>query len=108
MGGGDVYVLKAFMPETTPAGKSFPWGLGKPEWYSGPIETLGSFAAEYARLCQGGRANQTVLNLVDECGLRPVICGAGGKCVDTVDGYACECHVGFTKSRHEDSQVCEG
>ncbi|XP_025412034.1 fibrillin-2-like isoform X2 [Sipha flava] len=63
--------------------------------------------AEYVKLCLGGIANQTVLNLVDECGLRPEICGAGGRCIDTVDGYACECFSGFTKSRHEDSQVCE-
>lgn len=66
------------------------------------------FIAEYIKLCLGGKANQTVLNLVDECGLRPDICGTGGKCIDTVDGYACECYPGFTKSRHEDSQVCEG
>ncbi|XP_050520393.1 fibrillin-2-like isoform X2 [Daktulosphaira vitifoliae] len=62
---------------------------------------------EHNKLCLGGKFNHTVLNLVDECALRPEICGNGGKCIDTVDGYACECHPGFSKSRHEDSQVCE-
>lgn len=70
--------------------------------------TINLFTAEYNKLCLGGRTNQTALNLVDECGLRPEICGTGGKCIDTVDGYACECHAGYSKSRHEDSQVCEG
>lgn len=40
---------------------------------------------------------------IDECALRPDICG-GGRCIDTPDGYKCECHPGFKKGQ---SQVCE-
>jgi len=71
-------------------------------------KTKDRVAAEYVTLCLGGAANRTAPNLVDECGLRPEMCGAGGRCVDTADGYACECRAGFTKGRHEESQVCEG
>lgn len=41
---------------------------------------------------------------VDECMLRPTICGQG-KCVDLAEGYDCVCDAGFRKGK---SQVCEG
>lgn len=41
---------------------------------------------------------------VDECMLRPTICGHG-KCVDLAEGYDCICDDGFRKGK---SQVCEG
>lgn len=44
---------------------------------------------------------------INECVLRPDICG-GGKCIDTVDGYECECYPGFLKlsGRCEDIDEC--
>lgn len=57
------------------------------------------FADAYDLLCgDSTRAG------IDECALRPDICG-GGRCIDTPDGYKCECHQGFKKGQ---SQVCEG
>ncbi|XP_050313522.1 fibrillin-2-like [Anthonomus grandis grandis] len=41
--------------------------------------------------------------LVDECMLRPTICGHG-KCVDQPEGYDCICDPGYRKGK---SQVCE-
>ncbi|KAB0800679.1 hypothetical protein PPYR_06418 [Photinus pyralis] len=43
------------------------------------------------------------LTLVNECVLRPDICGEG-QCIDTVDGYECICKPGFKKGR---SRACE-
>ncbi|KAF6210291.1 hypothetical protein GE061_013395 [Apolygus lucorum] len=40
---------------------------------------------------------------VDECGLRPDICG-GGQCTDTPDGYSCKCYPGYEQGQ---TQVCE-
>lgn len=65
----------------------------------------------YRKLCGGGGGGgpggegEGPPMAIDECALRPQICG-GGDCVDTPDGYICECHPGFT-SRGQ-SQVCEG
>lgn len=42
--------------------------------------------------------------LINECALRPTICG-GGKCIDTVHGYNCECFPGYAQGS---SQFCEG
>src|ERR1700734_1936295 len=55
---------------------------------------------------------------VDECGLRPDICG-NGKCIDTPDGYKCECRVGYYQRSpmspcddldecKQDAQLCQG
>lgn len=57
----------------------------------------------YKSLCGGDRT----IPGIDECALRPDICG-GGRCVDTQDGYECECHQGFKKIQSGQSQVCEG
>ena len=45
--------------------------------------------------------------LVDECILRPGICG-GGRCIDTPDAFNCECYPGYQKQKRGDAQVCEG
>lgn len=42
---------------------------------------------------------------IDECALRPDICG-GGDCVDMPDGYLCRCHPGYSSKGQ--SQLCEG
>lgn len=44
---------------------------------------------------------------INECALRPDICG-NGKCIDTKDGYECDCYNGFTKkgNRCEDIDEC--
>ncbi|XP_073977329.1 fibrillin-2-like isoform X3 [Rhodnius prolixus] len=57
----------------------------------------------YTRLCGGGEADPGHTMNVDECGLRPNICG-GGQCTDTSDGYTCICFPGYQKSP---TQVCE-
>nr|CAD7197317.1 unnamed protein product [Timema douglasi] len=54
----------------------------------------------YIRLCTGPGE----LTLINECALRANICG-NGHCVDTPDGYRCECHPGYRKGA---SEVCEG
>ena len=45
--------------------------------------------------------------MINECALRPDICG-NGKCIDTRDGYECDCYSGFTKKagRCEDIDEC--
>ncbi|KAK6631430.1 hypothetical protein RUM44_005957 [Polyplax serrata] len=40
---------------------------------------------------------------INECALRPTICG-GGKCIDTAQGYDCECFPGYVLGN---SQICE-
>ena len=32
---------------------------------------------------------------IDECALQAGLCGAGGDCVDTEEGYRCECRPGW-------------
>lgn len=60
----------------------------------------------YRKLCGGGvEGGGGPPPAIDECALRPQICG-GGDCLDTPDGYICQCHPGFTMRGH--SQVCEG
>ncbi|XP_014244418.1 fibrillin-2-like [Cimex lectularius] len=51
----------------------------------------------------GGGYGGGGLVLVDECGLRPDICG-GGSCQDTPEAYTCTCYPGYRKGQ---SQVCE-
>lgn len=41
---------------------------------------------------------------VNECILRPDICGEG-ECIDTFEGYECHCKPGYRKGH---KQVCEG
>lgn len=43
---------------------------------------------------------------MDQCTLNPELCGDGGRCVDTVDGYTCECYDGFTLNPV--TNQCEG
>nr|CAD7423795.1 unnamed protein product [Timema monikensis] len=50
----------------------------------------------YIRLCTGPGE----LTLINECALRANICG-NGHCVDTPDGYRCECHPGYRKGASE-------
>lgn len=52
-----------------------------------------------------GRLPQPDTYLINECVLRPTICGPGGKCVDTVAGYTCDCSPGYVFGK---SQTCEG
>lgn len=44
---------------------------------------------------------------VNECVLRPGICG-GGRCIDTPDSFTCDCYQGYYKKKSDDAQVCEG
>lgn len=52
----------------------------------------------------GGNVSHGDYVKVDECSLRPHICGEGD-CIDTNRGYECRCKPGFRKG---DAQVCEG
>ncbi|XP_065222296.1 fibrillin-2-like [Planococcus citri] len=62
---------------------------------------------DYATLCLGGSTpNVSIPTLVDECGLRPGICG-GGQCVDVAEGFTCNCYPGYKKQKSGDAQVCE-
>lgn len=54
----------------------------------------------YNQLCQ----EPGHISKINECILRPDICGAG-KCIDTPDGYRCECKPGYEVGP---SGVCEG
>lgn len=54
----------------------------------------------YAQLCQEAGH----LSKINECILRPDICGAG-KCIDTPDGYKCECKPGYDVGP---TGICEG
>lgn len=67
------------------------------------------FSEEYATLCLGGsKKNDTmIVTKVDECALRPGICG-GGRCIDTPDAFTCDCYPGYQKQKSGDVQVCEG
>lgn len=63
-------------------------------------ESTIEFADSYAQLCQEAGH----ISKINECILRPDICGAG-KCIDTPDGYKCECKPGYTVGP---SGICEG
>lgn len=52
----------------------------------------------------GGSKPPLKIISVNECILRPHICGEG-QCIDTADGYECRCKPGY---REGPSQVCEG
>ncbi|XP_029674893.1 fibrillin-2-like isoform X2 [Formica exsecta] len=59
---------------------------------------------DYNRLCSQLQS----ITEVNECALRPDICG-DGKCIDTKEGYECECYPGFTRKpggRCEDVDEC--
>lgn len=58
------------------------------------------FTDTYAQLCQEAGH----LSKINECILRPDICGAG-KCIDTPDGYKCECKPGYDVGP---TGICEG
>jgi len=58
---------------------------------------------EYQKLCIAG--GLTGMPPVDECSLMPDICG-DGVCVDTDDGYSCDCFNGFTNTGG--SEKCYG
>lgn len=63
-----------------------------------------SIVDDYNRLC----SQQQSITEVNECALRPDICG-DGKCIDTKEGYECECYPGFTRKpggRCEDVDEC--
>lgn len=63
---------------------------------------------DYNVLCLGGISsrNYTSYPLVDECILRPGICG-GGQCTDTLTGFNCDCFTGYEKHKNNGIQVCE-
>ena len=66
------------------------------------------YTVDYAMLCLGGSTpNVSIPTLVDECALRPGICG-GGQCVDIAEGFVCNCYPGYKKQKSGDAQVCEG
>lgn len=63
-----------------------------------------SIVDDYNRLCSQLQS----FTEVNECALRPDICG-DGKCIDTKEGYECECYPGFTRKpggRCEDVDEC--
>lgn len=79
------------------------------------------FLDEHRILCAGGKGlihidHETITKdingkkkpvsfiKINECALRPDICGAGD-CVDTLEGYECHCKPGYKLNR---DQVCEG
>ncbi|XP_069194609.1 fibrillin-1-like [Procambarus clarkii] len=61
----------------------------------------------YQRICQ---ATAFKLPPVDECTINQGLCGEGGRCVDTTEGYTCQCYDGFTHNvvtdRCEDVDEC--
>lgn len=59
------------------------------------------FIEAYKRLCHPSPGDVTQVN---ECALRANICG-NGRCIDTPDGYQCDCYPGYQKG---ESEVCEG
>ena len=59
------------------------------------------FTEEYKRLCHPSPEETSLIN---ECVLRPNICGHG-RCIDTQEGYRCECFPGYRKG---ETEVCEG
>jgi EGF-like domain. len=59
------------------------------------------FIDAYKKLCHPSPGDITQVN---ECALRADICG-NGRCIDTPDGYQCECYPGYQKG---ESEVCEG
>lgn len=60
---------------------------------------------EHKKLCEDiNTSGVGTMTAVDECALRPDICG-GGRCLDTPEAYLCECFDGFTQGP---SHVCEG
>lgn len=65
------------------------------------VKQLLSFLEVYDKLCQ----EPGHINKINECILRPDICGAAGKCVDIPDGYRCECKTGYDVGP---SGICEG
>nr|XP_018912347.1 PREDICTED: fibrillin-2-like [Bemisia tabaci]XP_018912348.1 PREDICTED: fibrillin-2-like [Bemisia tabaci] len=66
--------------------------------------------SDHTKLCLGGTKGivSSSITVVNECVLQPTICG-GGRCIDTSDGYECECYPGYQKSKSSSglSQVCE-
>ncbi|XP_066993764.2 fibrillin-2 [Anabrus simplex] len=56
---------------------------------------------DHKKLC--GDMPGPISQMINECALRPDICG-NGKCIDTPEGYRCECSPGYHKGQTE---VCE-
>ncbi|KAI5722464.1 hypothetical protein M8J76_008856 [Diaphorina citri] len=60
----------------------------------------------------GGHYIESSVVQVDECMLRPGLCG-GGACIDTPDGYECQCYPGYVRKKNyapggSSFQTCEG
>uniref|UniRef100_A0A8D9AG89 Fibrillin-2 n=2 Tax=Cacopsylla melanoneura TaxID=428564 RepID=A0A8D9AG89_9HEMI len=47
----------------------------------------------------GGHYIESSVVQVDECMLRPGLCG-GGACIDTPDGYECQCYPGYVRKKN--------
>lgn len=76
-------------------------GSGRPDMSTGSM-THGGGGGDGTT---GGDGKKTIgLFKVNECILRPDICGRG-QCIDTQEGYKCVCDAGY---RIGQSQVCEG
>lgn len=51
-------------------------------------------SAEFLRICQGGMGRPNLTQDLDECAVRPDVCG-GGRCVNTDGSFRCECPAGY-------------
>ena len=54
-----------------------------------------------------GDAPKRIRHPIDECALKPDICGSGD-CVDLPDGYMCQCLPGYTNNGTSGKDYCEG
>ncbi|RZF38291.1 hypothetical protein LSTR_LSTR007889 [Laodelphax striatellus] len=75
--------------------------------FGGVVSPPGSLGAGGVTNGTGGGSGPAVPRMtpVDECALRPGICGAGGRCLDTAEAYVCQCHPGYAQAAA--SHVCE-
>lgn len=70
---------------------------------------IGEGEGSGSEISEGGQGHGMIhggssIMAVNECILRPNICGPG-QCVDTVSGYKCICNEGYRLGK---SHVCEG
>ncbi|XP_018328225.1 fibrillin-2 isoform X2 [Agrilus planipennis] len=68
-----------------------------------PKHQDGTVTVDVTHTKQGGIPTAGIISLVNECALRPDICGEG-TCIDTPEAYECHCKPGYRKGA---SRVCE-